>query len=85
MRARSPFYDKILPKSALLNGKATQIESFLQSIIFTPKNFIKMFAFLFVLTVQYGTIQINFISPRYKLQVKPRKQAILSCSEWDIQ
>ena len=34
---QSPFYDKTLLLSSLLNGKATEIESFLQSIIFTPK------------------------------------------------
>ena len=35
--ARSPFYDKTSLLSSLLNGKATEIESFLQSIIFSPK------------------------------------------------
>ena len=32
---------KKMPQSSLLNGKATQIESFLKSIIFTPQNVIK--------------------------------------------
>ena len=52
IRARSPFYDKTLLLSSLLNGKTTEIETLLQSRIFTPpKNVIKNFAFLFVLTV----------------------------------
>ena len=39
IRARNPFYDntKSLLQSSLLNDKATEIESFLQSIFFTPK------------------------------------------------
>ena len=48
---RSPLYDKISLYSSLLNGKAIEIESFLQSIIFPPKNVLLKFAFLFVLTV----------------------------------
>ena len=51
IRARRTFYDKTLLQSSLLNGKTTEIESFLQSIILTPKNVIRNFAFLFVLTV----------------------------------
>ena len=35
--ARSPFYDKTSLLSSLLNGKATEIESFLQSINFIPQ------------------------------------------------
>ena len=37
IRAQSPFYDKILLLSSLLNGKASEIESFLQSITFNPQ------------------------------------------------
>ena len=35
--ARSPFYDKTSLLSSLLNGKTTEIESFLQPINFTPQ------------------------------------------------
>ena len=37
IRALSPFYDKTLLKSSLLNDKATELESFLHSKMITPK------------------------------------------------
>ena len=45
IRALSPFYDKTLLKGSLLNGKATEIESFLHSKIITPQKSLRFFLY----------------------------------------